>query len=185
MGPFTAWRGGRKEGAKGARFGFSRSYPVAVRGDRPGRSFVIERVARARCSLERVAELLSSPSTWPQWQGEIVSVERDGRVSRGDVVRGRARMLGFTVWGHSEITGDPPAFAEDVVVGVRMRVTYELEDNGGATTVIHRLRAELPGGPLGRLLSLFLRRRLRRMQAETLAALTAQAEGDSSSIATM
>lgn len=158
---------------------------MTVRGDRRGRSFEIEGALKARCPAERVAELLCSPSTWPAWQGEIVSVDRDGRVRKGDVVRGRASMLGFTVWGHSEITGDAPAFDEEVIVGVRMRVTYELEDTGGTTTVVHRLRAELPGGPLGRLLSLFLRRRLRRMQAETLAALAAQAEGDASSIATM
>ena len=149
------------------------------------RGFEIERAIEARCNPGRLADLLVTPATWPAWQREIVSVDRDGRVRAGDVVRGRASMLGFSVFGHSEITREPPVFDEDVIVGVHMRVTYELKGNGAPTTVVHRVNAELPGGPLGWLLSLFLRRRLRRMQAQTLAALVAQAEADPSSIATM
>jgi hypothetical protein len=110
-----------------------------------------------------------APETWPSWQSEILSVTGPERVERDDVVRGRAKLLGFDVEGHStslEVTGN--SYLEDVIVGVRMRVKYTVAPHGEGSTVTHRLESELPRGAAGRILALLLRRRLRKMQARLL-----------------
>ncbi len=119
-----------------------------------------------------------SPRTWPRWQSEIVSTSGPRVLEReGDVVVGRAEMLGFKVDGQSVATSiEPHRFVEDVVVGVGMTVTYEAVSSGNGATVTHRLTSQLPRGPLGRVLSFFLKRRFRKMQRDLLRALVAQAE---------
>lgn len=102
-----------------------------------------------------------------------------GTLHEGDVQEGRAHMLGFDVQGKSTaVRIEERCFEEDVVVGVRMKLTYELVPSAQGVVVTHRLEAELPRGPLGRLLSVFLRRRLKRMQETSLEGLVRQAEGD-------
>jgi hypothetical protein len=51
----------------------------------------------------------------------------------GDLVRGHADLLGFGVAGQAAIEDvEGRSFTEDVLVGVRMRVSYEvLDDDGG------------------------------------------------------
>ena len=92
-------------------------------------------------------------------------------------------MLGFHVDGHSTTTGvDSTHYEEDVVVGVRMRVRYEVEPATDGALVTARLFADLPGGLAGRLVSFFLRWRLGHMQRTALKRLVAQSEeGDSAS----
>lgn len=120
----------------------------------------------------QVIEQLRDATTWPDWQPEIVAAVGPSRIAEGDEVEGRARMLGFVVEGRSHAieVGDD-VLEEDVVVGVRMRVRYEIEQDPAGTKITRRLTAGLPGGPAGRLLSVFLKVRLKRMQTKVLRAL--------------
>lgn len=122
--------------------------------------------------MKRVLE----PATWPSWQPEIITTNGPEVLTVGDVVTGQAELLGFNVQGTSRTTfADDREFVEDVVVGVRMRVTYRVEEREGGSSVTRRLEAEMPTGFSGRVLSLFLRLRLRRMQERVLDALAGQA----------
>jgi hypothetical protein len=123
-------------------------------------------------------ELVRDPQTWPRWQPEIVSTEGPSPLEVGDDVYGHADMLGFRVEGHSKsVTAAEGAYEEDVIVGVRMRIVYEMaRDESGATVVTRRLTALLPAGFAGRVLSFFLRRRLTRMQNGVVEELVRQAE---------
>ena len=93
-------------------------------------------------------------------------------------MEGRATLLGFAVDGRSStVAATGSRFVEDVIVGVRMRVEYEVHESGGSTRVTRRLTASLPGGFSGRALSFLLKRRLKAMQRGVLESLVAQAEG--------
>jgi hypothetical protein len=124
--------------------------------------------------------LLLDATTWPAWQPEIESSEGPERMMPGDVARGRARMLGFHVDGHSTATTTGElSFEEDVIVGVPMTIRYEVETIPEGVRITHRLTSRLPGGPSGWLLSLVLRARLRRMQRLVLENLARQLEAGS------
>lgn len=136
------------------------------------RRFELERSVVTQRDPSSVLAQLRDATTWPEWQPEIVSAEGPAAIAEGDVVTGRARMLGFLVEGRSravDVTGS--AFEEDVIIGVRMRVRYEIDAGAGGVRITHRLTADLPDGPAGRLLSVFLKMRLRRMQTRVLRAL--------------
>lgn len=122
---------------------------------------------------------LLDATTWPAWQPEIVATKGPTLVAEGDIVSGHARMLGFHVEGRS-IAQEVGAgvFEEEVVVGVAMRVRYEVRPEPEGCRVTHRLESQLPSGLTGRLLSLFLRGRLRRMQKSAVERLVAQSEAD-------
>lgn len=123
---------------------------------------------------------VAAPSTWPEWQSEILSTEGPERARAGDVVEGRARLLGFDVHGRSAaVEADEEIFFEDVIVGVRMRIRYTVMPDGSGSVIAHHMKADLPAGPLGRLLSVFLARRLKKMQSELLERLRSQAEAES------
>lgn len=140
--------------------------------------FSIERTTRTDRPPEPVMDRVLAPATWPEWQSEILSTRGPERVAaEGDVVRGHAELLGFKVEGISTaVEVSPSRFVEDVVIGVRMRVSYETTATTGGSTVTHRLEMELPKGPAGRVLAFFLRRRLRKMQVTLLDQLARQAE---------
>lgn len=119
---------------------------------------------------------MRDPATWPAWQSEILATDGPAPLEVGDEVLGKARMLGFDVEGRSEATSiDAHTFVEDVVVGVRMIVTYSVAEDDSGCTITRTVEMELPGGPLGALLALPLRRRLKKMQDQVLHALAAQA----------
>ena len=125
-------------------------------------------------------EKIRRPATWPEWQSEIVESHGPDLIVAGDVVQGRARMMGFDVDGQSVTEGaDGSSLAQDVVVGVGMRIRYTISETSDGTSVTHRLESELPTGVLGVPLSFFLRRRLRKMQRMLLEELVAQAEASS------
>ena len=118
-----------------------------------------------------------SPHTWPEWQSEIVRVEGPDRIAEGDIVTGDARLVGFKVQGRSDAKiVDARTFEEDVIVGVRMLVRYEVQPSATGAVLTRSLEAELPGGPSGWLLGLALRVKLRKMQRRLLRELIAQAE---------
>ena len=140
--------------------------------------FEIEDSIESTASAEVVMDRLLSPASWPEWQTEIDSVERSGKLTEpGEIVRGQATLLGFKVDGHSTATQvSEDVFEEDVLVGVRMKVRYTVARGATGTTISHRLISDLPGGPSGAVLSLLLKWRLRRMQKRLLRELAAQAE---------
>lgn len=116
-----------------------------------------------------VARIIRDSSTWPDWQPEIVATEGSTHLEAGDAVIGDAQMLGFKIAGRADILSlDHDVISQDVIVGIRMRVTYELAPGGTGTVVTHRIDADLPRGFSGRILSLFLRVRLRWMQRRLL-----------------
>ncbi|MGI8407192.1 MAG: SRPBCC family protein [Actinomycetota bacterium] len=137
--------------------------------------FELERSAAIAAPPEAVLDRITSPSTWPEWQLEIDSTEGPANLSTGDVVHGKASMLGFEVDGQSVASSvTESSFTEQVVVGVGMTVTYTLRPGPTGTVLTHKLVTELPGGPLGRLLSFFLKRRFRKMQSTLLRRLAEQ-----------
>jgi Polyketide cyclase / dehydrase and lipid transport len=145
----------------------------------PDRRKLTIQVSRvARCEPAAVMDLVLDPRTWPRWQPEIVTTEGPPRLQEDDDVYGQAAMLGFRVEGHSKsVAVSGGAYEEDVIVGVRMRILYEFaRDDAGNTVVTRRLSALLPGGLAGRVLSIFLRRRLTRMQNGVVEELVQQAE---------
>lgn len=146
---------------------------------RKDRKLTIEASRVARCEPGALLDLVRDPKTWPRWQPEIVSTEGPAPLEEGDDVYGHASMLGFRVEGHSKTVGvSGDAYEEDVVVGVRMRILYEVgRDDDGKTVVTRRLSTLLPGGLAGRVLSFFLKRRLTRMQDGVVDELVRQAEG--------
>lgn len=134
----------------------------------------------ARCTPDVLMAKIRRPSTWPEWQSEIVESHGPDVVGPGDVVKGRAEMMGFDVDGQSVTESvDATSLQQDVVVGVGMRIRYTLTETSGGTSVTHRLESDLPAGALGAPLAFFLRRRLRKMQKMLLEELVAQAEASS------
>ena len=122
-------------------------------------------------------KVIGDPMTWPAWQSEIVETIGDAPLGEGDRVEGRAKMLGFEVSGLSTtVTATARTFVEDVIVGVHMRIEYAIDETASGTMVTRRLIATLPSGISGRVLSFFLKRRLKAMQEGVLDALVAQAE---------
>jgi hypothetical protein len=139
------------------------------------RTFRIRRSAEVSASVDEVRRLLLDPATWSEWQQEIVNARGPAPMRDGDVARGEAKMLGFDVHGYTEVleaTGE--VFEEDVIVGVRMIVRYEVKPSASGAHVTHELTAFLPGGLSGRVLSFFLRPRLRALQRGVLRELVGQ-----------
>ena len=128
-----------------------------------------------------VLAVVRDASSWPEWQPEIRSASGSSELEKDDVVRGDADMLGFEVRGHSTITevGDG-RFEEDVVVGVNLHIAFSFEPSSNGTRVTHRMTTQLPTGMMGRLLSVFLRRRLIHMQRTALDRLARHAEASAS-----
>lgn len=139
------------------------------------RPYQIEASAPTRYPASSVIDLVLDPSTWPSWQPEIISTSGVGPLSVGDVVQGEARMLGFVVHGHSTaLEVGERAFDQDVIVGIRMRVRYEVTPSDGGSLITSRMTTDLPRGLSGRVLAFFLRRRLKRLQQTTLQNLAAE-----------
>jgi hypothetical protein len=123
------------------------------------------RVASAETALAQ----LRDPSTWSTWQAEIGRAEGPAPLGEGDHVTGDASMLGFAVGGRADVvSADERGIEHDVIVGIRMNVRYTIEPAGDGWVLTHRLTADLPRGLSGRVLSIFLKRRLRRMQQRLL-----------------
>ena len=143
------------------------------------KSYRIEDRLEARCRPEVLLERILTPATWPEWQSEIVRVEGPHRIAPESTVSGDAKLVGFEVQGRSDTTHvDGSTFEEDVIVGVRMIVRYEVTPTSTGAALTRSLDAELPGGPSGWLLSLALRAKLRKMQRRLLEKLVAQAEAE-------
>jgi hypothetical protein len=142
------------------------------------RVFEISHSRTAECSPDLLIKRILDPATWPDWQPEIISTDASGPLDEGATVDGRARLLGFVVDGRSiTIAADDRSYEEDVIVGVRMKVRYDVEEVPEGSRVTRHLTAYLPSGFSGRVLSFFLKRRLRSMQVGVLESLVDQASG--------
>lgn len=131
----------------------------------------------ARCAPDVVMRKILDPHSWIDWQSEIKTIEGPPSLEEGDEVTGDAALIGFQVRGRSEavvVTED--RFVEDVLVGVRMVVTYEVAPSPSGAVITRTLEADMPKGVAGRVLALLLRARLRRMQKRALRDLAVQAE---------
>ena len=94
------------------------------------------------------------------------------------MVPGHAEMLGFEVDGQSfTVEASDHHYVEDVVVGVGMRVSYAVEETPSGTRLTHRMECQLPGGPMGSLLSFFLKRRFVKMEKQLLRKLASGEKG--------
>jgi len=144
-------------------------------------TFLSTRSRLIAAAPDDVLAVVRDASSWPAWQPEIRSASGSSELKSDDVVRGDADMLGFKVHGHSTITevGDG-RFEEDVVVGVNLRIAFLFEPTPNGTRVTHRMTTQLPTGVMGRLLSVFLRRRLVHMQRTALDRLARHAEASAS-----
>lgn len=141
------------------------------------RTFVTEETRLIRATPDVVIAQLRSPDSRAKWQSEIVRLTGPDGLSVGDSVEGVADMLGFLVEGQAtttELARDH--YEEDVIVGVRMRIRFEVAPDGDGVLVKHTLTSKLPGGLSGRVLSALLKGRLRKMQRDSLANLKDYAE---------
>lgn len=144
--------------------------------------YAIEDELVSAADPHRVMARLRDATTWPQWQSEIISADGSHEVEQGDEIFGVARLVGFRVEGRSHaVEVEDHIFAEDVIVGVRMQVTYTIEPSANGTRITRRLEANLPRGVLGSMLSVTLRWKLRRMQKRVLVTLARQLEAEPSS----
>jgi hypothetical protein len=131
----------------------------------------------ASCSAEDVLGHLRDPGSWARWQPEIITAGGPSPLQEGDSAEGRASLLGFVVEGRSStVVSDGTTFEEDVIVGVRMKIRYELKEVPDGVVVTRRLTTSLPSGVSGRVLSFFLKRRLAKMQQTVLDELVTQSE---------
>jgi len=143
------------------------------------KTFVVVTERVARCDPDVVMRYLLDSTSWPRWQPEIVATTGPQQVKSGDLVRGHADLLGFGVAGQAAIEDvERHSFTEDVLVGVRMNVSYEVLDDDGGCKVRARIVTEAPTGLSGRILGLLLRRRLRSMQSTALQRLARLSEAD-------
>lgn len=118
---------------------------------------------------EAVRRRLVDPQTWPQWQTEIRTTDGPAPLRDGDTVHGSARLLGLHVRGRADMVTVSDGVVEHVaVVGVRLRIRYELRPVDGGVVLTHQLEADLPQGLLGFWLAVVLRWRLRRLQGAVL-----------------
>ena len=121
-----------------------------------------------------VYALLAEPARRPQWMTELKRVEAPDAprpVEVGDRFEGVSSILFHDFIGVSEVTvAQPPnRLDEDVVIGARFTSTWELSETAeGRTRVHHGLEVQFPGGPFSWIERLVLRRRLERMQRQSL-----------------
>lgn len=123
---------------------------------------------------ETVYALLAQPAQRPQWMTELKTVEVQGAprpVEVGDRFEGVSSILFHDFIGVSEVkAAQPPTLlGEDVVIGARFTSTWELTETAvGRTRVHHVLEVQFPGGPFSWIERQILRRRLERMQRQSL-----------------
>jgi Polyketide cyclase / dehydrase and lipid transport len=122
-----------------------------------------------RARADAVMATIRDARTWPRWQPEIETTEGSATLEAGDAVTGKASMMGFAVDGRSTIESvEATSLAEDTIVGVRMRIRFEVNEAHGRTVITHHLTSEMPAGALGSVLTFFLRKRLIKMQKTAL-----------------
>ena len=140
----------------------------------PSLPLSVDHAMEVAASPDDLWAVLADPSTRPSWMTELVEVDAaPGPVEVGDRFNGRTSILFHDFVGASEVTEVGPGrhLAEEVVIGARFVSRWELvpSTDGAATTVRHTIDVELPAGPFSPLERWVLRRRLLRMQRQSLA----------------
>lgn len=138
-------------------------------------------------SLEQVSEIDAPPDqVWaciadvsgrPSWMTELTHVEAGpGTVSAGDRFTGRSSILLHDFIGKSEVTKAERGriLTEEVVIGARFVSHWEVVETPTGSSVRHEIDVEYPNGPFSRIERWVLRRRLVRMQRDTLRNLSRQ-----------
>ncbi|MBW3615953.1 MAG: hypothetical protein KY439_11715, partial [Actinobacteria bacterium] len=109
----------------------------------------------------------------------VEGMESGRRVEVGDRFEGMSSILFHDFIGVSEIkVAEPPVrLGEEVVIGARFTSTWELSEVAdGRTRLRHLVEVQFPGGPFSWLERLVLRRRLQRMQRQSLVNLSARCQ---------
>ena len=121
-----------------------------------------------------VYAVLADVAARPTWLPELLRVDAPpGPGALGTRFTGETALLGHRFIGASEVVGAEAGrmLAEEVYLGARMRSTWTLEPAPEGTRVVHRIEIDFPAGPFGRVERWVLRRRLKRLQRRSLAAL--------------
>ena len=116
--------------------------------------------------------LVADPTARPPWMTELVAVDAaPGELEVGDRFTGESSLLLHRFLGESVVTDVEPheVLAEEVVIGARFTSRWEVTPTATGSTVQHTIDVEFPSGPFSALERWVLRRRLLRMQRESLA----------------
>ena len=116
--------------------------------------------------------MLADASNRPSWMTELVEVEAaPGPVAVGDRFAGRSSILFHDFLGQSEVTESEPgvSLVEDVVIGARFVSRWEVSAHASGARVHHTIDVTFPAGPFSPIERWVLRRRLLRMQKQSLA----------------
>lgn len=134
----------------------------------------IERSVAVDAAPDEVYDLLADIGRRPEWLAELRRVEPPSApVAVGTRFEGQSSLLFHDFVGTSEVQRAERgrSLAEQVYLGARFVSEWELDATGGGTRVRHTVAIDFPDGPLGRLERWVLRRRMARMQEQSLAAL--------------
>ena len=106
----------------------------------------------------------------------MVELETDAPsrpLAEGDQFEGGTSVLGHSFVGRSQVeeARAGQVLRERVMIGARVESTWTFTTDGGETRVDHRLDVELPRGPLAPIARIVLRRRLAKLQRQSLAGL--------------
>lgn len=126
---------------------------------------------------EKVWECIADVGGRPRWMTELSHVEAvHAPLSVGDRFTGRSSLLLHDFIGTSEITQVEPGriLTEEVVIGARFVSHWEIVEAEGGSAVRHEIEVQYPGGPFSRIERWVLRRRLLRMQRDSLRNLSRQ-----------
>ena len=132
----------------------------------------VDHATDVAASPEDVWAVLADPTTRPSWMTELVEVDAaPGPVEVGDRFNGRSSILFHDFIGASEVTEAEAGrrLAEEVVIGARFTSRWEVSATAGGTSVHHTIDVEFPAGPFSPLERWILKRRLLRMQRQSLA----------------
>lgn len=116
--------------------------------------------------------VLADPSTRPSWMTELTEVDAaPGPVAVGDRFNGRSSIFFHDFIGASEVTESQPGrrLVEEVVIGARFVSRWDVTATSAGATVHHTIDVEFPVGPFSPIERFILRRRLLRMQRQSLA----------------
>ena len=124
-------------------------------------------------AAERVAvyALIAEPRRRPEWLSELRAVDAPpGPARAGDTFTGMPHAFLHEVIGRSEVeVAEPPdRLVEMIVIGVRIRSSWSLEETASGTRVIGTMDVEVPSGPLAPIERVVLRWWLGRMQKRSL-----------------
>lgn len=140
----------------------------------------VEHSSEVPAPPDQVWECIADVSRRPLWMTELSQVEAvTAPLSVGDRFTGRSSLLLHDFIGMSEVTKVEPGriLTEEVVIGARFVSHWEVVETEDGSSVRHEIEVQYPGGPFSRIERWILRRRLVRMQRDSLRNLSRQFQG--------